>query len=187
MKNNFLILKTYLSCVLLLAFLFALQTDELPAQTKQKSKTRAAKTASLCAAEEEIVWSCATENNKIASVCASRDLTIDKGYVQYRFGTKQKIELEAPRSRDGSRKFFGFSRYTRPLVTLLMLRFELGDYTYEIHDDYNGEETPAERSVTIDLFDKSGETLSSVECRQPVTGSLMKLEDIVPRYEYPDI
>lgn len=139
---------------------------------------------SLCSKTEQTIWSCTTTKNKIASVCASQGLTSEKGYLQYRFGTKGKIELELPEKREGSQNFFKYSRYTRPLVTMLQLTFAKGDYAYEIHDDDNSEEKPPLRAASIDITKSGSQKTSSVVCRTPTTaGSLIKLEDIVPKDE----
>lgn len=136
---------------------------------------------SLCQANEQVIWSCSTTKGKIASVCASKELDADRGYVQYRFGTIKKIELVVPREKVNSQNFFTYSRYTRPLVTLLTLSFENKGFRYEIHVDDNSEEKPPVRAASIDISD--GHRSSSITCRQPTFGSLMKLEDIVPRDE----
>lgn len=136
---------------------------------------------SLCEANEQTIWSCSTVKNKLASVCASKDLTADSGYVQYRFGILGKIELEFPKDRDGSQKAFKYSRYTRPLVTMLRLSFENAGVVYEIHDDDNAEEKPPVRATYIEVQD--GGKISTLQCRLPDAGSLMNLEDIVLRDE----
>ncbi len=140
--------------------------------------------ASLCRADEQTIWSCRTTKNKIASVCASKDLAEDKGYLQYRFGVSGKIELEFPKERKDSQKAFKYSRYTRPLVTMLTLSFENNGTFYDIHDDDNSEENPPVRAASIDFssFGQSG-AIPSVVCKLPTTGSLMKLEGIVPQNE----
>lgn len=148
------------------------EIDEIPEFTTVKS---------LCQPTEQVIWSCSTTRNKIASVCASKNLTAEKGYVQYRFGTIGKIELELPSGKINSQNFFTYSRYTRPLVTMLTLSFENKGYKYEIHDDDNSEEKPPVRSASIDI--SNGDKSSSITCRQPTSGSLMKLEDIVPKDE----
>ncbi len=160
---------------------FGFQSENVSAQ--KKSKTTAVKSKSLCQANEQTIWSCAVATkNKIASVCASKDLAEDLGYVQYRFGTPAKIELEFPKERKDSQKSFKYSRYTRPLVTRLTLTFKNGDFKYEIHDDDDSEEKPPIRAASVDI--KNGEKdVSSVVCKQQITGSLMKLEDFVPRDE----
>jgi hypothetical protein len=156
-----------------------LRADKVSAQ--KKSKTTAVKSKSLCQANEQTIWSCTTTKNKIASVCGSKDLAEDKGYLQYRFGSLGKIELEFPKERKESQKAFKYLRYTRPLVTMLTLSFETGGVVYEIHDDDNSEEKPAIRVASIDIKDGAKEL--SIVCKQPTTGSLMKLEDFVPRDE----
>ncbi len=148
--------------------IFSLSSENISAQKKAKS---------LCQASEQTIWSCLTTKNKIASVCASKDLAEDKGYLQYRFGVLGKVELEFPKSRKDSQKAFKYSRYTRPLVTMLTLSFENNGVIYEIHDDDNSEEKPPIRAASIDVADVS------VVCKQPTIGSLMKLEDFVPRDE----
>lgn len=155
------------------------QSEKVSAQ--KKSKTTAVKSKSLCQANEQTIWSCLTTKNKTASVCASKDLAEDKGYVQYRFGSLGNVELEFPKERKNSQKSFKYSRYTRPLVTMLTLSFETSGVVYEIHDDDNSEEKPPVRAASIDITDGAKE--SSVVCKLPTFGSLMKLEDFVPRDE----
>jgi hypothetical protein len=167
-----------LACLLVIN---SLKAENGAAQTK-KGKTAVAKSKSLCQASEQTIWSCAVATkNKIASVCASKDLTADSGYVQYRFGIPGKVELEFPKDRKDSAQKFKYTRYTRPLVTMLTLKFETGGVVYEIHDDDNSEEKPPVRAASIDITDGAKEL--SVVCKLPTAGSLMKLEDIVPRDE----
>ena len=49
----------------------------------------------LCASDERIIFSCPIRRPaKIVSLCASKNLTSERGYLQYRFGVPEKIELE---------------------------------------------------------------------------------------------
>jgi hypothetical protein len=109
----------------------------------------------------------------------------ERGYVQYRFGRAGQVELEFPRERTGTQSAFKYSRYTRPLVTYLKLEFINGGVTYTISDDSNEEEKPAGRYAAITVRkaeDTAKET--TLRCRMPVTGSLMKLEGVVKREDY---
>jgi hypothetical protein len=164
----------------ILAGFYSLKNESVSAQTK-KTKAAAGKTKSLCQPSEQVIWNCPTTNNKTASICASKDLAEEKGYLQYRFGRQGKIELEFPKDRKDSAQKFKYTRYTRPLVTMLTLKFETGGVVYEIHDDDNSEEKPPVRAASIDIAD--GAKNFSVVGKQPPTGSLMKLEGIVPRDE----
>src|ERR1041384_1882191 len=63
----------------------------------------------LCARNERIIFSCPIKRPaKIVSLCASKDLTSDRGYVQYRFGVPEKIELEFPQSKTGTQQKFQY-------------------------------------------------------------------------------
>jgi hypothetical protein len=54
-------------------------------------------TASHCTEAEETVFSCSLER-KIVSVCASKPLTTQSGYVQYRFGGAGKPPFTFPKT-----------------------------------------------------------------------------------------
>src|SRR5688500_5940508 len=67
------------------------------AQSPNPSTLRGLQTNTLCAKTERVIFACVLRRPaKIVSVCASKDLTRDTGYVQYRFGSPAKIELEYP-------------------------------------------------------------------------------------------
>lgn len=141
------------------------------------------KPASLCAQGESVVWSCEIgKDRKLASICSSKDLDRTRGYVQYRFGRAGQIELEFPRERVGTQSAFKYSRYTRPLVTYLKLEFFNDGVSYTISDDSSDEEKPARRdaAITVKHSDVNAKE-TTLRCRRPVAGSLMKLEDVVER------
>jgi hypothetical protein len=178
---------TKMALVILVGVIFGItlsfQTQTIVTAEKTESYEDFLAPKSLCSKTEQTIWSCTTTKNKIASVCAAKGLTSESGYLQYRFGTTGKVELELPQNRAGSQSFFKYSRYTRPLVTMLQLSFKNSDYTYEIHDDDNSEEKPPIHSASIDISKSGSEKTSSIVCRNPTAGSLMKLEDIVPKDE----
>jgi hypothetical protein len=138
--------------------------------------------ASLCARDEKTIWSCETTNRKIASICSSAQLDEHRGYVQYRFGRAGHVELEFPQKRQNTQSEFTYKRYTRPLVTYLAIRFRSDGYTYKIYDQFNDEERPARREAYISVV-PPGEGARSLDlnCRQPIAGSLMDLENIVTK------
>ena len=107
---------------------------------------------SLCAKDERIIFSCVTKRAaKIVSLCASKDLTNDRGYLQYRFGLPAKIELEFPKNRQGTQPQFHYSHYFRYQVDLTEINFTIDGYDYQIFDTYNGEEKPkiSEQGVNV--------------------------------------
>jgi hypothetical protein len=106
----------------------------------------------LCAADERVIFSCGLKHPaKIVSVCASKDLTNEKGYLQYRFGMPGKIELEFPKDRTNTQQQFEYSHYFRARVDMTEINFTVNGVSYSVFDDYNGEEKPevSEQGVSI--------------------------------------
>ena len=99
----------------------------------------------LCDRNERVIFSCPLKRPaKIVSVCAAKDLTSDRGYLQYRFGLPGKIELEFPKERTGTQTKFQYTHYFRAQVDLTETNFNVNGYEYQVTDDYNGEEKPAQ-------------------------------------------
>ena len=86
-----------------------------------------AEVASLCDAHERVIWSCQARS-KIYSVCASQQLTASTGYMQYRAGTPQDIELRFPGEWLHPKGYFEFNVLARGAS----LAFTNGGYTYWI-------------------------------------------------------
>jgi hypothetical protein len=115
------------------------------AQSPAKSTLRTLQVNTLCARNERVIFACGLRRPaKIVSVCASRDLTRDTGYLQYRFGSPAKIELEYPKDRTGTQQKFEYTHYMRALVDLNEINFSVDGVDYSVVDDYNGEEKPAQ-------------------------------------------
>jgi hypothetical protein len=116
------------------------------------SQPGALQSNTLCAKEERIIFSCPVKRPaKIVSVCASKDLTSDHGYLQYRFGLPGKIELEFPKDRNGTQQKFQYTHYFRARFDLTEINFTIDDYQYQVFDDYNGEEKPAISSQGVSV------------------------------------
>jgi len=99
----------------------------------------------LCGRDERVIFSCPLKRPaKIVSVCSSKDLTSERGYLQYRFGLPGKIELEFPKDRTGTQEKFHYTHYFRARVDLTEISFSINGYEYQVTDDYNGEEKPAQ-------------------------------------------
>jgi hypothetical protein len=140
----------------------------------------------LCHVDEAVVFGCViAHSGKRVSICSSRALDGKQGYLQYRFGRPGNVELEFPKDRRGSQSAFRYTRYTRPRVTYLRLEFRTGGYLYSLSEDYNAEENPPSTSAAVTVTPLEGpepERRSvELECRVPFAGSLMSLEDVVPR------
>jgi len=107
--------------------------------------TAALQPNTLCGRNERVIFSCPVKRPaKIVSVCASKDLTSERGYLQYRFGLPGKIELEFPKDRKETQGQFHYSHYFRAQFDLTEISFNINGYQYQVTDDYNGEEKPAQ-------------------------------------------
>jgi hypothetical protein len=113
------------------------------AAATNRSQPANAQPNTLCAKDERVIFSCPVKRPaKIVSICASKDLTNDRGYLQYRVGGPGKIELEYPKDRQGTQAKFQYTHYFRAQFDMTSINFTIDGYEYSVFDDYNGEEKP---------------------------------------------
>jgi hypothetical protein len=137
--------------------------------------------ATLCAKDERVIFSCAVKSPaKIVSICASKDLTSDRGYLQYRFGRPGRIELEYPKDRAGTQQKFQYKHYFRAQFDLTEIGLTIDGYQYSVFDDYNGEEKPAmiSRGVSVTAPGKPKEV--SFVCRTKPQADYSDLQAVLP-------
>jgi hypothetical protein len=159
------------------------RTNESRFNPSLSAATEPLKASSLCAPDEKTIWSCETAARKIVSLCGSKQLDKEHGYLQYRFGRPGHVELEYPRARENTQTAFAYFRYTRPLVTFLGLRFKINEYDYEVYDNSNEEERGgSEAGVTVTPAGNAAKT-ADYRCRKPVVHHLIELEEVVPNTE----
>jgi hypothetical protein len=112
---------------------------------QSRTKQNSLQPNTLCTKDERVIFACALRRPaKILSVCASRDLSRDAGYLQYRFGLPARVELEFPKDRNGTQERFEYTHYFRALVDLNEITFSVDGVEYSVIDDYNAEEKPAQ-------------------------------------------
>jgi hypothetical protein len=136
---------------------------------------------SLCAKNERVIFSCPIKRPaKIVSICASKDLTSERGYIQYRFGLPAKVELEFPKERNGSQQKFQYSHYFRARVDLTEISFTINGYEYQVTDDYNAEEKPEQtiQGVMVTAPGKPKEV--SFACRLKPKADYTDLQAVFP-------
>ena len=131
----------FIACAAVLAL--SSRVDNIARARPQAKPTTALQRNTLCAKDERVIFACVLRRPaKIVSVCASKDLTRETGYVQYRFGLPARIELEYPKDRNGTQQKFEYTHYMRALVDLNEINFSIDGVDYSVVDDYNGEEKP---------------------------------------------
>src|SRR5258707_11784067 len=147
----------------------------------QSTASKSLQPNSLCAKDELIIFSCPLRRPaKIVSLCASKDLTSERGYLQYRFGLPDKIELEFPKSRTGTQPQFQYTHYFRARVDLTEISFTINGYEYQITDDYNGEEKTQQtiQGVMVTAPGKPKEV--SFACRIKPKADYTDLQAVLP-------
>ena len=136
---------------------------------------------SLCARDERIIFSCPVKRPaKIVSLCASKNLSADQGYLQYRFGLPGKVELEFPKERTGTQQRFQYTHYFRAQVDLTEISFSNNGYEYQITDDYNGEEKPAQSIQGIMVTAPGKPKEVSLACRTKPKADYTDLQAVLP-------
>ncbi|MDM8548137.1 peptidylprolyl isomerase PrsA family protein [Candidatus Venteria ishoeyi] len=107
----------------------AISTLLLTACEKKTAPATPAQTqvASLCAADEKVLFSCQSNENKLLSVCASQDLSASNGYVQYRYGANANaVEKTFPETRNQTQTAFQYQSG--------LLSFKNGSITYQVYN-----------------------------------------------------
>ena len=130
---------------------FTTLTD-LPAGDSPGNRSAKLQPNTLCAPNERVIFSCPVKRPaKIVSICASKDLTSEHGYLQYRFGLPGKIELEYPKDRQHTQQKFQYSHYFRARFDMTSIGFTIDGYEYSVFDDYDGEEKPEQSSQGVSV------------------------------------
>jgi len=92
-----------------------------------------ASTQSLCTSDEMELFSCSV-GRKAVSVCSSKELTPEIGYVQYRFGTKHPgAELVYPKERVHPASSFSYGSTGSAKSSLENFHFTLSGHSYTIY------------------------------------------------------
>jgi hypothetical protein len=175
-KLMLLVLAATVACV-------ALSANRLPSAAAHTASPQPGgpQPNTLCAKEERVIFSCPVKRPaKIVSICASKELTAERGYLQYRFGLPGKLELEYPRERQGTQAKFQYSHYFRAQFDMTSINFTIDGYEYSVFDDYNGEEKPkiSTQGVSVTAPAKPNEV--SFVCRTKPKADYSDLQAVLP-------
>ena len=164
--------------------------ETLPQNQARNASAGASQRDSLCSKSEHIIFSCRVKgqakvsparSDKIVSLCASSDLDSEHGYLQYRFGLPNRIELEFPKSREGTQQMFTYTHYFRFQVDLTEISFNIDDYEYSILDDYNGEEKPPIILQGVSVKPPGRAQDSMLTCRNKPIADFSTIGDVLKR------
>ena len=110
---------------------------------------------SLCQPSEAVVFACPTKGGQWVSVCSG-----DAG-LSYRFGTKQKTELELADPGIAHPDAFRHYHYFRAGVDRTWLTMQTPTAVYEVFSEY---EAPSQPTAGVRVFDQSGRQLANRLC-----------------------
>jgi hypothetical protein len=146
---------------------------------------QALKIPSHCAPQEKVIFSCATANAKVISLCSSSALTSSDGYLQYRFGRGGKLELIYPATKEHPSKHFQFGQLFYTSAGGKYLKFKNGEYTYILFSV--SPKLEDERAGVV--VSKSGEEIAYLPCKGELQNP-MSADDFdkikIPRSPNPD-
>ena len=191
MKNTHVLLQGLLACAGALAVAAFPWQGRLVARPGTSSAHLSApppqnvgrpRAGTLCAADERVIFSCAVRgSSKLVSLCGSKTLTKDEGYIQYRFGRAGRVELEFPKDRGGSQKLFSYEHVFRYQFDQTEIGFESGGYAYTLFDYYDGEQKPArkEAGVRVRAAGENAEE-TTLRCAGRTTARYGDLTEILP-------
>ena len=132
----------------------------------------------LCNLNETVILSFITKNNKITSICVSTD----QSYIVYRYGQKNKIELEFPADKKDSWLKFKYSYYFRgggadnEGLDLNYLTFTNNDFKYTIYEEYSATDNSTIYGIRIKNINNK-KTFEIVGNPENVIGSLVRLKN----------
>jgi hypothetical protein len=134
----------------------------------------------LCSDNEEVLFGFKLANSpKTLSVCVSKT---QPDYIVYRFGPKDKVELEFPENKANSWSKFTFSYYLRgggagnEGMDLNYLSFENGGYEYQIYQEYTAKDNVT--NVGVKITDKATNKEADIKgLRNSIEGSLINLRE----------
>lgn len=144
---------------------------ELHKQAEQKvPDNQVAAIASHCTSDERIVYSCSV-GKKVASICASRDAAMDKGYVQYRFGVIGNPEMIFPYQKQPANNKFSFTNEVfSGGIVVTTISFQNGSYTYSASTRFDHGHDLGEIDV-----ENSGKSIATLPCMDTPVGN----EDLI--------
>lgn len=145
---------------------------EIDWQADLADRNARAKSQSHCIANEIAVFTCRI-GKKIASICASKALDANQGYLQYRFGERNNIELEVPPKLGYKPTMVGYKNVLGASSYANYVLFTRGDYRYYVtsasvrgpDDAKTGASTRNEPSGVVAL--KSDKIVYSRRCTNP--------------------
>lgn len=124
----------------------------------------------LCGVDEKIYFSCPFSDEKIVSICASGNSDPSSGYVQYRYGKPNNIEMMFPQKKIPPMKRFFVVNASEGSVNKDIIKFKNGSYTYLVSQMSMSNLTVLKngKMVLRRICEKGGNKVISREAREGI-------------------
>lgn len=126
------------------------------------SKDRELDESTLCMEHEEIYFSCHLKGKgSIVSICSSANNSPKEGYIQYRYGTHENIELNFPKNKTPPQGIFSLTDVTEGSIRGMHIKFTRGAYTYVVSSVMpGGLYVIRNNKVVFDAYCSSGKNIT---------------------------
>jgi hypothetical protein len=132
-----------------------------------KPAQAAPKQASFCTPMETVIFSCRT-GAKMVSLCASKDASVTKGYLQYRFGkpdSAEPMDLNIPEAQPVPSKAATGENVPYSGGGASWLRFRNGEYGYVVYSGIGNWGPNGEKRILEGVaVEKGGKTIAVLPC-----------------------
>lgn len=127
----------------------------------QLPKDDAMFSGTLCHYNERVIFSCRLKGkeHKIASVCGSRIITATRGYMQYRYGKPDAVEIALPEQPGAPFKSWTGKHVTYAQTWSSSLTVRNGNYSYTVYGSKGVGDQPVGLTV-----EKDGKGIAGKEC-----------------------
>lgn len=117
--------------------------------------------STLCQSDEKVIFSCSTKK-KLISVCASKNLSANSGYLQYRIGLLNKLEMEYPETHKEANGLFEYFTTFHNAESSQFLSFKKDIYEYTVFSRHD-HTVSDEEGEGVDVS-RNGSLISTVKC-----------------------
>ena len=122
----------------------------------------------LCSKTETPFFVCQTSNGRLISLCE-----VQPNFVQYRYGTNKRIELNYPKSKkEGDLLYAQYSRYQSDKYEV---SFDKNGVTYSVFDYTEGKNKISGVRVTLE-----DGTEREIICKKVIASRMNELKKILP-------
>ena len=140
--------------------------------------------ATHCTTDEQIFFNCKVRSGKLISVCASKNLSAESGYVQYRSGPLGRTELQYPATRLEGPEHFALESHRPYQAESELLHFSVGEHEYSVYQVHGADTIPHNTAgvlVSGPSIRAKGETsFSNLKCLPGRIERLGELSGSVP-------